>query len=208
MTRAARPTRRGLTTLELLVALAITTITGLGVATVIVSVGRSIEGMNATRGAIQRASVAHHRVRAYTETALCLLAADERGLAIWLHDQNENNQVNASELRIFWFDEESAEVIVEHVRYPDEIDEVARLKHDIALVAADDPFTVMESQRALGFTEQAVIADGVAGLVTTAQTKDVRDAQRFQIELRFTSLAGDTEEVLLAVGLSQHRRPE
>lgn len=207
-TPCRRRRRRGLTTLELLVALAITTITGLGVMTVIISVGRSIEGMNATRGAIQRASTAHHRVRSYTETALCLLASDSRGLAVWLHDDNDNNRVNVSELRVFWYDEEAGEVVVEHVEYPEEMDPIGQTKYDIVLVSADDPFVIMEAQRALGFTSSNVLADGVAALTARHPTKDPRDAPRFQIQIDFRSLGETTEEILLAVGLSQHRRPD
>lgn len=200
-------TRRGLTTLELLVALAITTITGLGVAMVITSVSRGITMMNETRGAMQRASASHVRLRSLTDTALCLLAHDERGLAVWSHDERANNQVNVSELSVLWFDDDADELCLEYVVYPEEMPSDEIEKADITLGGAEDPFQAMLDQRSLGFTECRVVADGVDSLTVTHASEDPTNDNRFRVLVAFQA-AGRTEDMLLAAGLPSYRKPE
>lgn len=199
--------RRGLTTLELLVALAVTSITGLGVAMVITSVSRGVTTMNDTRAAMQRAAASHVRLREITDTSLCLLAQDERGFALWAHDERSNDQVNVSELAVVWYDGEKSEVYVEFVSYPEAlgIDEIAAA--DIVLGAAEDPFQAMLDQRALGYTELLVLADGVSTMSVSHTPADPQDSDRFRVLVGFSG-AGDTEELLMAVGMPEYRRPQ
>lgn len=200
--------RRGLTTLELLVALSVTSITGLGVAMVITSVSRGITMMNDTRGAMQRASAAHVRMRAYTDTSLCLLEHDPlRGFALWAHDERPNGQVNASELRIFWMLPDKGEVCTEFVVYPEEMTPEERDAADLIVSTVDDPFEAMLIQRRLGYTQQLVLADGVASLSITHNENDPRDSERFRLLLGLEGTGGE-EELLMALGLPEYRRPE
>lgn len=199
--------RRGLTTLELLVALGVTTITGLGVATVITSVSRGVSDMNASRGAMQRAASSHARLRVYTDTSLCLLAQDARGFALWAHDERSNGVVNVSELRVFWILPESSEVRTEYVVFPEEMDETERSALDVIVAAAEDPFEAMLTQRALGFTETLVLADGVESIEVSHTEPDPRDSTRFRVRIGFEGGMDESQELLMAIGLPQHRRP-
>ncbi|GAB4552704.1 MAG: hypothetical protein Tsb0013_15060 [Phycisphaerales bacterium] len=198
--------RRGLTTLELLVALGVTSITGLGVAMVITSVSRGVSDMNTMRGAMQRAASSHARLRVYTDTSLCLLAQDDRGFALWAHDERRNGVVNVSELRVFWVLPEEGEVRTEYVAFPQEMGEVERAALDIVVAESEDPFQAMLAQRVLGFTEQTVLADGVTSARITHTEADPRDSTRFRVLVGFDGGA-ETQELLMAVGLPQHRRP-
>ena len=199
--------KRGLTTLELLVALGVTSITGLGVATVITSVSRGVTDMNGARSAMQRAATSHARLRAYTDTALCLLAQDERGFALWAHDERTNDVVNVSELRVFWIDGEAGEVRTEFVVFPEGMTEVERAALDLVVANAEDPFTAMLAQRALGFTRQTVLADGVGSVSVSHTERDPRDSARFRVRVGFTDAGEGERELLMAVGMPEHRRP-
>jgi type II secretory pathway pseudopilin PulG len=200
--------RRGLTTLELLVALAITSITGIGVAMVITSVSRGVSIMNDTRAAMQRAAASHVRLRAYSDTALCLLEHDARGFALWVHDERSNGQVNVSELRIFWNATDEGEIRTEFVRFPETMDDEALALADIVVSSSEDPFEAMLTQRSLGFTEQTVLADGVDDVAVAHETADPRDAERFRVVVGFAGAGEGVRELLMALGLPEHRRPE
>ena len=209
------PRRRGLTTLELLVALAITSVTGLGVAAVITSVARGITVMNETRGVMQRAHAAHLRLRSYADPALCLLQTDSRGLALWLHDDRANGQVNLSELRIVWFepaesddDEIGGELVLERVDWPESMDEAAIEAADIVLTPADDMFRAMELARSLGYTTRQALADGVSSFSSTYTAATPRESVRFTATLALASAGSDVEEVLISFGLPSHEPPE
>ncbi|MEM1424270.1 MAG: hypothetical protein AAGH64_09725, partial [Planctomycetota bacterium] len=201
-----RMKRYGLTTLELLVALGVTTITGLGVATVITSVSRGVTDMNATRGAMQRAATSHARLRAYADTALCLLASDTRGFALWAHDDRSNGAVNVSELRVFWTDPDSDEIVVEFVSFPGAMTEKEQAALDLLVAGAEDPFVAMTAQRALGFTDEVILADGVSSVAVAHAERDPRDSPRFRVTVGFDG-GSDERSLLMAVGLTQHRRP-
>ncbi len=198
--------RRGLTTLELLVALGVTTITGLGVAMVITSVSRGVTDMNCSRSAMQRAATSHVRLQAYTESSRCLIGHDKRGFALWAHDERANDVINVSELRVFWFDKGANEVVTEYVEFPEEMTDEERALADIIVSSAESPFAVMMAQRTLGYTTQAVLADGVETLTITHTQEDPLDAERFRVHIGFDG-GSKTQQLLMAVGLTQYQRP-
>jgi prepilin-type N-terminal cleavage/methylation domain-containing protein len=201
--------RRGLTLLELLIAITITSITGLAVAVVTTSVARGMTSMNVMRSALQRAHAAHARLAAYIDPALCVLTHDpDNGFAVWLHDDRPGGRVNLSELRVFWFNTDgSGELTVEWVEFPEEWDEDAVMLYDLELSAVDDYFTVMETQRALGYTQTAVLADGLAELNLAGNGIDLEASQRVRMTLDVTVEEDRSEQLLLVFGLPDHQQP-
>lgn len=213
MTGVARTSRvrarTGLTLVELLVALAITVVTGMAIATVTVGVARGLENVNTARSALQRAHAAYIRLRAYTDPSLCILAEDsDRGFALWLDDGRPNSRVNLSELRVFWFNEVESTMSVERVVFPEDWPAEEVVKHDQTLSVVDDPFALMEAQRALGYTWSEVLADGVGGFGMTFESNNVLDANRVRLALTVVLDNGKREDLMLALGLPNHRTPE
>jgi len=211
MTRAGPSimNRRGLGLLELILAITITSITALAVATVLVSVSRGMTAINQGRSSLQRAHAAHVRLRTYTDPALALLAFDpERGIALWLHDQTENGQVNVSELRVFWFNAQEGTLSVEYVDFPDEWTEEMVETYDTVVTGVEDPFEAMEAQRALGFTATSVLADGVMGLDLTHNELDIKQSDRAQLAMTFRLNEDQGNEVLMVLGMPNHQAPQ
>ncbi len=211
--RGARgPGRRaaGVTTLELLVALAITAVTGLAIATVTTSLARGIGVTNDTRGALQRALAAHTRYRAYLEQCLCVLDYDPaRGFALWLHDDRSNGQVNLSELRVFWYDgTPGGDATMERVVWPEAWDEGQREAADITLSSVDDYYAVMETHRSLGLTETVVMVDGITGQDVSHEGASLVEAERVRVGLEVRVGELGTERVLIVSGVPNHRTPE
>jgi len=200
--------RRGLTLLETLIALAITVITGLAIASVTTAVARGMTSVNTARSALQRAHAVHVRLRAYTDPALCMLDFDaDRGFAIWLDDSRTNEKVNLSELRVFWYSAADDTISVERVVFPDGWDPSEYVKRDSTLTSVDDPFAMMEAQRALGYTRTDIIADAVSALDMEWPTNDIRDAGRVRLSLGVTADDQQVHELLIALGLPNHKVP-
>jgi hypothetical protein len=210
MTRARVPSRRGITTVELLIAIAITAVTGLAIATVTTSLARGITATNESRSALQRALAAHTRYRAYVEPCLSVLDFDpDRGFALWLHDDRSNGQVNVSELRVFWYDgTPDGEATMERVVWPDAWDEPAKEAADITLSGVDNYFDAMETQRGLGYTETVVMIDGLSGQSVAHDASDIAEADRVRVELDVQVGTFGTERIMVASGLPNHRIPE
>lgn len=200
--------RPGLTLLETLIALSITVITGMAIASVTTAVARGMTSVNTARSALQRAHAAHVRIRAYTDPALCVLDWDQnKGFAVWLDDSRANAKVNLSELRVFWFNADDKTISVERVVFPDGWEPAEYVKRDTTLTSVDDSFVMMEAQRSLGYTRTEIIADSVQALSMEWPTTDVRDAGRVRLGLSVCADDSAIHELLIALGMPNHKAP-
>ena len=205
--------RRALTLLELLLAVAITVLTGLAIAAVTTSIARGLTSMNESRSALQRAYAAHARLRAYTTGALAFISVDpDRGIAIWHNDDRYNNRVNLSELRIFWLEPSSdgtpgKELVIEMAAFPEEWEEDELELADAELAGVDDPFNEMLALRAQGWTSRSVIADGLESISVSHSAINLVHANRIRISLKVQIGADNTEDILMAFGLPNHKVP-
>lgn len=201
-------TRRGLTLLELLVALAITVVTGMAIASVTTAVARGIDTVGTVRSALQRAHASHVRLRAYTDPGLCLLAYEQNtGFALWLEDSRANGRVNLTEFRVFWIDAQSGLLTVERVDFPDGWTDDEYALFDTTLTSVDDPFQIMRTQRSLGYTVIETIADEIASLSMAFTPESIRDAERVRLMLGLRLDGAQTEDILIALALPNHAKP-
>ncbi len=204
------PSRRGLTFLEFLIAIAITAITSLAVGVVTTSIARGMSSMNDTRSALQRSLVAHARIQSQLIPAFCVLVHDaHRGVAVWQHDNRANGSVNLSELSILWFEPGGdGDLTLEWVTFPEEWTEDQLAAADIELTGIDDHFQHMLDQRALGHTTSTVVADGVTALDAAGNELTLADSNRVRLELTVGVGEDEAETLLMAFGLINHRSPE
>lgn len=208
MNRRPPTSRRGLTLLETLIALSITVITGMAIASVTTAVARGMTSVNTARSALQRAHAVHVRIRAYTDTSLCVLDYNEnKGFAVWLDDSRPNQKVNLSELRVFWFNADTQTISVERVVFPAGWEAAEYVKRDTTLASVDDPFAMMEAQRALGYTETEIIADAISSIAMEWPAGDIRDAGRVRLGLSVRADDNEIHDLLIVLGLPNHKKP-
>lgn len=206
------PTRRGLTTLELLLAIAVTAVIALAIATVMTAVARGLTGASEGRSALQRAHAAHARLRAYTDVSLCLLQCDPGhaagdGFALWLSDDRPGGKVNLSEFRVFWFDASAGTLSVERVVFPKDWTAEMVEAADIELSASADFLQEMAAQRKLGYTETTILADGLAGSALAHSAAGPQQAARFRLTIDAPSPADPAQQVMMALALPNHEEP-
>lgn len=204
--------RQGLTLLELLLAVAVTAVVALAIATVMVSVARGLSGAGESRSAMQRVLAGHARVRAYTDAALCMLQNDAdhaagSGFALWLSDDRPGGHVNLTEFRVFWFDPAAGTLSVERVTFPPEWPQELVLEADIELAATADFMQAMAAERLLGRTTSTILADGLSAASLDFVGASILPALRFQLTLGAPTTADPGQTVLLALGLPNHKEP-
>ncbi len=200
--------RRGLTLLELTLALSVTAMVGLGVAATLTLVGRGSEADREARSLLLRAHAAQTRFRAYLEPALSLLQYDEaEGVALWLHDQETPGKINLSEVRVIWINKVAGKMIVEWVSFPEEWTELQKAAFDTAVDPGTSFFTVMEEQRAAGFTALLDLMDGLEHATMAFDTEDVQQARRAELRMEFLTSDGRSSETMSTFGLKQHTDP-
>lgn len=215
--KRAGASRRGLLMVELLIALAITAMVGLGVASMMTMVGRSELENRDSRSVLLRTHAMQVRMRSYFQPALAILdyqgvgggmlGGATPGMALWLHDERPEDNVHLTELRVIWFDEDAGSLSIERVAFPEGWSKAMKQAADIALPADADYFQVMETKRAEGHTKIDIIGDEIADFAATFNQKNPIDSERVALALWVEDSSGETHEVLMAFGLPNHRKP-
>jgi hypothetical protein len=207
--RMRRISHAGLTLVELMLALAITGMVGVGISSMMTMVATGTRGDMDGRSAVLRTHAAGMRMRAYLSDALCVLQHDpDLGIAVWLHDVGGDNRVAPSEVRVFWWDALSGSVEIERLDLPETWTPLLREIFDQPVALNSDFFQLMSDYRAEGMTVRQTMVEGVSELLFDFPTTDVSESESFDLTLRQTLSDGRTHDSLLAFGLAYHRRPD
>lgn len=155
--------RAGLTLLELLLALSITAIMGVAVASMLTMVSTVAQSDREGRSVLLRAHAAQARLRAYIDPSLCVLQHDaaNQTLCVWLADQAGPESVNLTEIRVLWFDPTGRTIDVERVQFPAAWPEISRQAADVIVPVGTDYIAAVLAQRALGFTVRQTVVSNV-----------------------------------------------
>lgn len=211
MTRRGRsnPFRaRGMTVLELLIATAITVISGLALSTVLTTVARSLSAQTDSRSALQRAHAAYVRLRAYCEPGLCLLQHDpSRGFAIWLDDAKQSETVNLREMRAVWLNRDDGMIAIERVVFPEAWPVELQDSFDLQISSGADFLLEMEIQRALGYTQTEILCDGVVAASLQHDAVEAQSARTFRLFLTMDDGSGEPPQVLTVHGFPGYTAP-
>lgn len=209
MQAAPRPARfRGLTLLELLLALAITAIVGLAMSTAMTATARGMTNAGDMRSALQRANVAYTRLQGYTMRSHALLQNDPKsGFVLWDNDENPGGRVNLSEIRVFWFDPALGELSVERLSLPEGWTQEMKDDYDEELSPGENFMAALKDERGFGYTQSEMISDGLAGWAIEFDESDPQMASRFRLQLTVQTSDGATSPVMMTFGLINHAAP-
>ncbi len=208
MKSITRTTRRGLTILELMLALTITVVIGAGLVSVISMISQVTTFDRDSRTGSLRAHAVQIRLHAYTDTGLCILQTNNVGeFALWLEDNNSDGAVNLSEFRVFLLGEDGS-MICERLDMPDAWTEEQIALYDIVLPSSSDFFVVMEQQRTADMTSSVVIADGLSQASLQFDTAQPIDAKRLLLSFQQDFTSGAQTDSLIALALTNHQVPE
>jgi hypothetical protein len=197
-----------MTLLELLLAVAITSMMALALASVMTGVARGMTSAGDARSALQRAHAAFVRLRAYTEPARCMIQHDPaRGFVIWLNDDKPGGTVNLREMRAVWYSADRGSLEVERVVFPAEWPKELADSFDIGLARGSDFLSIMEQERALGYTSTEVAGDGIAGWSLSHEGVTVEAARRVRLTMDLEAGDARTETVLTAHVFVHHAEP-
>ncbi len=204
--------RRALTLVELMLSLAILAVAGLALSSMLAMVGTATQADREGRSVLLRTHAAQTRLRAYMEPSLCVLQHDAvRGaLALWLADTRAPNIVNATEMRVLWFDPTAKTLTVERVEFPEAWTQTQKDAADINMPASTDFAAVMIAFRSAGYTKRDVLARGMRTLTwgfNVAPMAPVQGATRVRATLGMESSSGGVQEFMTAMGLSGYRAP-
>ncbi|MEE2912758.1 MAG: hypothetical protein VX436_03030 [Planctomycetota bacterium] len=110
--------RTGLTLLETLLALCITSVIGIAIAALMAATTDSLSSKDDGRSTAILLATAQIRLGAYIAPSLCVLDKRDNKIALWFEDRQANNTVNVSEVRWILFDNEAKLLAVKFVDFP------------------------------------------------------------------------------------------
>ena len=111
--------RRGLSLLEMLLAITITSVIGVAVSSMMVSAANSLSSKDDGRSSAIRLATTKIRLGAYIAPSLCVLDKSTDQIVLWFDDSRESSTVHASEIRWIVFDDETKTLSVMFVDFPD-----------------------------------------------------------------------------------------
>lgn len=211
-----RPRSRGLLLPELLIALAITAMVALGVASMIGMISSSTMAQDSARSTLLRAHSIKVRLSSYFTPALNVLdiqhagesgplgKVQETAVAIWLLDSKPIDNLHLSELRVLWHDPATGVLRLERVQFPEEWPELLKEDSDVVVPFGSDYFGVMKAQRGLGYTTFDVIGGGLTAMAIETNLAAPADSDRITISMSIEN-GSETHDLLMTFGLPNHQ---
>lgn len=175
---------RGLSIIELLLALAISGLVAAGVAAMLGGVAAGIAVGTDARTGMLASGVIQGRVVEAVAPGACVLASTETATAIWLGDTTPGGNVEPSECAWIVFDALQGILTIERVVFPDSWGMIERAKFDRPLRPNSDPFPILLEARNEGIAEADILADSVLAIELPSGTTLINDTDlRMDLQL-------------------------
>lgn len=206
MTRHHAQPARGLTLLELLLALTVTVMIASAIAAMLGAVRTGVVERRDARDVLVAGHASSSRLSAYVAPSRCLLDAGENGMTLWLHDDRADGNVHASEIRWMVHDAAAGTIVVRYVDFPDDWTQTRIDLADRRYPADSDWDAVQTWWADRGLLAELPLVDGLDDAGFSIRTKAAVDAQLVVVDLVFPNGATGVSLPLTLV-LRQHRPP-
>jgi type II secretory pathway pseudopilin PulG len=199
--------RRGLSLLEMLLAIGITSIIGAAIASMMAASTNSLSAKDDGRQLAIRLATTQVRLGAYIAPSLCLLDKGNDYLTLWTEDSRESDTVHASEIRWIRFDETTNMLNVLFVDFPDEWSQSAIDTADIECNSATNYESLLTGLQNDTLIESISLVDAMASCSFWTNDSDPLSATRICIRFSFESFFGETNDALVDETIRIHSPP-
>ena len=110
--------RRGISLLETLLAISITSVIGIAISSLMAATTNSLSSKDDGRSSAIRLATTQIRLGAYIAPSLCVLDKSADQIVLWFEDSRLSNTVHALEIRWLTFDDEDKTLSVKFVDFP------------------------------------------------------------------------------------------
>lgn len=201
--------RRGLTLLEFMIAMLITSLIAMTMGGMLNAVASSIEADRYNREAIVRGQALDVRLGSYVTPSLYVLDTTARpeSIVIWLDDSRPGGAVNLTETR--WIERNAATstVVLHYVKFPDAMTQIERDALDVEIPSAGaDWWAALATMQASGYTATLSLCDHVAAFDVRHSTASTQAKKIVTAAITFTSDVGG-ESVIVAASIRQLQEP-
>ena len=200
--------RRGMSLLELMIALLITTVIAGAIASMMGAVVVGVRSRRDGRQTMVRAAAAANRLEAYIAPSRCILDSTAALPAVlWFNDDRESNTVHATELRWIEWDAKTGELLVAFVSFPDDWSQIEQDLEDNEYAASADWAAVLAAYDANSWIVRMPIVEGLADASVYATEKDIQSTRHLIFELEFETSDGAVD-IPVGATIRLHSTPD
>lgn len=196
-----------MTILELTLAMAITAMVAVAIASMMSAISTGERMRRDNRGFLVRSHAAKTRLSAYIARSRCLLDANGSDLVLWLDDRRGSATVHATEIRWFLFDSVNGTLDVHFVSFPDEWTAVAKALEDVEYAADADWSAVWSSYESQALISKLTLVDGLDTVLVVTDQPNVLDSRVVQFDLGFQTQSGQPLTQTIKVTIFNHAAP-
>ncbi len=201
-----RPIRRAMTSLELMLSLAITAVVALAITGMLGAVTQGVVTRRDARSIMVRAFAAQSRLAAYIAPSRSLLAANGTQVVVWLDDSRESDTVHASEVRWLRYNAAEGAIDVYFVEFPAGWTELQKDLADLEYPLGENWSTVFSYYQANGWLLDIRLVDGLVSNAVTIDQATAIDSRNVQFNLGFDTGASPLVQPVSAT-IALHRPP-
>jgi prepilin-type N-terminal cleavage/methylation domain-containing protein len=198
--------RRGLSLLELLLAMSITAMVAAAITAMLGAVTTGVGTRRDSRTAMLLANAAQSRLSAYVAPSRCVLANQGGDLVLWLEDARAGDTVHATEIRWLRFDVGAGDIAVWYVNFPAGWSQTACDLEDDVYPMGTNWMSVLADYQARGYIAVQPLVDSLTNVSITLDQAQAMDARlvlyRLDFEAEETALP-----VTVAATIRQHDQP-
>ncbi len=200
--------RRGLTFIELVLALAITAMVAAAIAAMIGAVTSGEMSRRDNRGTIIRTYAAKTRLSAYLASCMSVLEVGSVDAVVWVNDWRSGGTVHATELRWLVFDNANKSIDVYYVDFPDEWNQGQQALEDNEYWSGTDWSAVLSSYMSAGYVSNITLVDGVSSMTITTDQPVAVDSTSITFDIGFLlEAAGETLNRAVTITILRHQPP-
>ena len=200
--------RRGLTLLEMILAIGITATIGAAIASMMAAVSNGLTSRDDGRRTAVQIATTQVRLAAYIAPARCVLSKENTSLVIWLDDSRESGTVHASEIRWLAFDEINNSFVVKFVDFPEEWSQSMIDNADIECNQLTNYETLLITLEADDLISELVLVDSMFSCSIWIDEIDPLMAIRICVRFALSTNFGPSKDALIDESIRKHAPPQ
>lgn len=204
-----RTIRRGLSMLELMIALAVTALIGAATVGMLNAVSVGVDTRHDFRSVTIRSHHAQSRLAAYIAPSRCILHRDDNSLVLWFDDSRKSETVHISEVRWLIFDPAKGEIAAYYVTFPPTFSDLLISMFNSEHPASSDWMALFDTYQAnpLATMNSMKLIDGLTSATTYLDTgANALDARHVTFHMTFEIRTGEFDTIGSAA-IRHHRQP-
>jgi len=199
--------RRGITLLEMTLAIGITSIIGIAIASMMAAATTGLTAKDDGRQSAIRLATTQVRLGAYIAPSRCLLDKSSSHITLWFDDSNEGGTVNVTEVRWIEFDEDSKELTVKFIDFPVEWSQEMIDASDIECNSFTDFEILLDSYESSDVIDTVTLVDSIHSCNFWTNDLDSLEATRISIRFSLESRDGNTHDAIIDETIRHHQEP-